>query len=62
MDLADYRFSPAQLRVGRGQSVAFTFTDDTADDHSFTIDGLDVHVRVPSGRTRTTGSGAWSAG
>ncbi|TQM85028.1 cupredoxin-like protein [Saccharothrix saharensis] len=54
VDLANFRFSPAQLRVGRGQPVAFRFTNDTDDNHTFTITGLGVDVEVPSGRTRIT--------
>ncbi|MFD1149243.1 cupredoxin domain-containing protein [Saccharothrix hoggarensis] len=52
VDLVNYRFAPAQLRVGPGEPVAFRFTNDTDDDHTFTIEALGVEVEVPSGRTR----------
>ncbi|MEV1119217.1 cupredoxin domain-containing protein [Actinosynnema sp. NPDC049800] len=52
VDLTNFKFSPAQLRVGRGQPVAFKFTNDTDDNHTFTITELGVDVEVPSGRTR----------
>ena len=52
VDLTNFKFSPAQLRVGRGQPVAFRFTNDTDDNHTFTITELDVDIEVPSGRTR----------
>ncbi|MFD7655593.1 cupredoxin domain-containing protein [Actinosynnema sp. NPDC059797] len=52
VDLTNYEFSPAQLRIGGGQPVAFRFTNDTDDNHTFTIAELGVDVEVPSGRTR----------
>ena len=52
VDMTNFRFSPAQLRVGRGQPVAFEFTNDTGDNHTFTITELGVDIEVPSGRTR----------
>ncbi|ROP35892.1 cupredoxin domain-containing protein [Saccharothrix texasensis] len=53
VDLTNFKFSPAQLRVGRGQPVAFKFTNDTDDNHTFTITELGVDLEVPSGRTRS---------
>ncbi|MCC8250425.1 cupredoxin domain-containing protein [Saccharothrix luteola] len=52
VDMTNFKFSPAQLRVGRGQPVAFKFTNDTDDNHTFTITELGVDIEVPSGRTR----------
>lgn len=52
VDLTNFTFSPAQLRVGPGQPVAFKFTNDTDDSHTFTITELGVDIEVPSGRTR----------
>lgn len=52
VEMANYSYAPAQLRVVTGQSVAFRFTNDTDDTHTFAIDDLDVDVQVPSGRTR----------
>ncbi|WP_157619913.1 cupredoxin domain-containing protein [Saccharothrix sp. NRRL B-16348] len=52
VDLTNFKFSPAQLRVGPGQPVAFKFTNDTDDNHTFTITELGVDIEVPSGRTR----------
>ncbi|QFZ18591.1 cupredoxin domain-containing protein [Saccharothrix syringae] len=52
VDMTNFKFSPAQLRVGSGQPVAFRFTNETDDDHTFTITDLGVDIEVPSGRTR----------
>ncbi|ONI80199.1 hypothetical protein ALI22I_43195 [Saccharothrix sp. ALI-22-I] len=52
VDMTNFKFSPAQLRVGQGQPVAFKFTNDTDDNHTFTIEDLGVDIEVPSGRTR----------
>ncbi|GAB3003621.1 cupredoxin domain-containing protein [Saccharothrix stipae] len=54
VDMENFKFSPAQLRVDRGRPVAFRFTNDTDDNHTFTITELGVDVEVPSGRTRIT--------
>ena len=51
--MVDYRFEPAQLRVGAGEPFAVTFTNDGARPHSFAVAALDIDVVVPSGRSRT---------
>jgi uncharacterized cupredoxin-like copper-binding protein len=50
--MINYRFEPAQLRVPDGRPVAFKFVNTSDGDHDFVIDQLDIHVSVPSGRTR----------
>nr|WP_281373411.1 cupredoxin domain-containing protein [Kineococcus aurantiacus] len=52
VDMVNYRFEAAQLRAGEGEPVAFRFTNDTDDSHSFTVDQLGIDVTVPSGRDR----------
>lgn len=52
IDMVNFKFEPGQLRVAEGQPVAFRFTNDTDDTHSFAIDAFDLDVQVPSGRTR----------
>ncbi|MFE9746834.1 cupredoxin domain-containing protein [Saccharothrix saharensis] len=52
VDLANFRSFPSQLRVGRGQPVAFKFTNHTDDNHTFKITELGGDVEVPGGRTR----------
>lgn len=52
VDMSNYRYAPAQLRVPEGGQVAFRFTNDTDDTHTFSVDDLGLDVQVPSGRTR----------
>lgn len=52
IDMVNFKFEPGQLRVATGQPVAFRFTNDTDDSHSFAVDALDIDVAVPSGRSR----------
>ena len=52
IEMVNFTFEPGQLRVPEGQPVAFRFTNDTDDSHSFAIDAFDLDVQVPSGRTR----------
>ena len=52
VEMVNFSYAPAQLRVEPGQSVAFRFTNDTDDTHTFTVDDLDLDVQVPSGRSR----------
>lgn len=52
IEMVNFTFEPGQLRVAEGQPVAFRFTNDTDDSHSFAIEALDIDVQVPSGRSR----------
>ena len=52
IEMVNFKFEPGQLRVAEGQPVAFRFTNDTDDSHSFAIDAFDLDVQVPSGRSR----------
>ena len=52
VEMVNFKFEPGQLRVPEGQPVAFRFTNDTDDSHSFAIDAFDLDVEVPSGRSR----------
>ena len=51
VDMVGFEYVPAQLRADAG-SVAIRFANDSADNHSFTIDALGLDVQVPSGRER----------
>lgn len=52
IEMVNFKFEPGQLRVADGRPVAFRFTNDTDDTHSFAIDAFDLDVQVPSGRSR----------
>ena len=52
VEMVNFSYAPAQLRVEPGQPVAFRFTNATDDTHTFAVDELGIDVQVPSGRTR----------
>jgi len=47
---ASYRFDPAELRARVGETVALRLENSDAGAHSFDIDELDVHTRMPAGK------------
>lgn len=49
--MRDVRFEPADLRLAAGRTTALFVINEDGFDHSFDIDELDVHVRIPGGAT-----------
>jgi uncharacterized cupredoxin-like copper-binding protein len=49
--LRNVRFEPADLRLAGGQTTAVFVVNEDGFDHSFDIDALDIHVRIPGGQT-----------
>jgi len=47
---ANYRFDPAELRARVGQTVTLRLENHDAGAHSFDIDELNVHTRMPAGK------------